>query len=493
MCKIWHYGGMEKSSSRMAIVGGGPSGLLSAYYALQQGQPAADITVYEASARTGGHAGGKGAENLGPEFIDSRHKNLIAIAKKLNVELEPSAEQQRLSFQRPNGKRITQEEFFTAYKPMADLIREDKQRAAFDPDFARTMDGKPMDTYLKELATRAEAARVSKRTYMGFASETLMPWTRPRALDPDISTIVSQAYASEAGRPPARVSSLQFLREMSAERDKDGLPCSLMDSDCAYRVKGGMEVLYARMREDMEEKGVKFETGKKLKSIARKNGRTQLDFGDDAVEAERVVLAVPAHALGNLEGMESLGFSAEQAEQLSQLQYTQNAKFTVRMKEGVQLEEENFYASSGYQMWPRPDGTATFLMGGDMMQGKKGKDLVMATLQDYAKARGQRVEDVFDVAEGNVTFNAPGANNPCYPSPMVGQVLVLDRLKEVAARLTTQGIALVGNYMPTGEGIGFMENAAESARLAQQSLLAQASGGVAIPSQQRSTQRGASV
>lgn len=477
----------KSDTSRMAVVGGGPSGLLSAYYAVRAGQPPSSITVYEARERTGGHAGSQEAANHGPEFIDSRHRHLIALAKELKVELEPSTDQQAVSYQRPNGKPMSAEAFNKAYQPLQALIREDKERAATDAQFARELDAMSLEQYLHSLADRAEKERVSKRTYAGYFNE-MMPWSARKSLDPDITQIVAQAYASEVGQAPASANALQFMREASVDCDEQGLPIALLQSDCAYRVKGGMEELYARLRERLEKEGVEFRTGTMVRGISKDKDGIVLDTSEGNQRAARVVMAVPAHVLPRLKGLGALGMEEAQLEQAAQLQYTQNAKFTVRLKEGVQLPEEALYSALGYQSWMRPgEGTVTFLVGSGMMEGRSGKALVAKALEDFAKAHGKRVDQLFDTAEGSVVFNQPGAQNACYPSPAPGQLLALDALKASNARLATQGVVLVGNYLPQSEGIGFMENAAESAQAAQQMLRGRSGGRQAsVPAMRRS-------
>lgn len=483
---------VQEQNNRMAIIGGGPSGLLVAYYALQQGQPPETITVYEASGRTGGHAGSRDKHNFGPEFIDSSHKRLLAVAQELGVELQPSTDQKHISFQRPNGRRMSEEEFFAAYKPLADLIREDKERLRADPEFARTMDGKSLQQYLGELATRAEEKRVSQRSYAGYFSE-MMPWSPRKGLDPDIVAMVGQAYSSEVGRTPPEISSMQFLREISSECDGNGMPVAFMDSDCAWRVKGGMENLYTRLRDELKDKGVNFETGAQLRSVARNEGGLALQFeGDRTEQAERMVLAVPAYALGDIQGLESLGMPAESLRDTANLQYTRGAKITVKIKEGVQLPDENYYSNSGFQAWQRPgEGELTFLVGGDMMGGKNGPALQAAVLREYAASLGKDVNELFDTSEAGIVMNAPSQSGPCYASPGVGQGTALQALRMANARMSTQGAVLAGSYIPNGDGgIGFMENGAESAYAAQQMLLGQSGERNVARSQQRNTQRG---
>ena len=53
-----------------------------------------------------------------------------------------------------------------------------------------------------------------------------------------------------------------------------------------------------------------------------------------AVEADKVVMALPAYALGKVEGLESLGMSAKVKDFISDTQYTKGFKFTIKLKPG---------------------------------------------------------------------------------------------------------------------------------------------------------------
>lgn len=77
---------------RVAIIGGGMAGLHCAYRLMEAG---VDVTIYEASERTGGRmytARGMFADDqvaeLGGEFIDSGHLTLIDLADELGIELD---------------------------------------------------------------------------------------------------------------------------------------------------------------------------------------------------------------------------------------------------------------------------------------------------------------------------------------------------------------------------------------------------------------------
>lgn len=358
---------MTKEAPNLAVIGGGPTGLLSAYYALKQGQPASSITVYEASGRTGGHAGGQGAAHLGPEFIDSDDTRMIALAKELGVPLQRSTDQQTLRFQTPSGQLMSEEEFLPRYAPLAEQIREDKARAAKDPAFAKELDGKNLETYLAELAARAQAKADKQKTYFQTVSDYVMPWSYKRVAPPEVVKTVQQAYASEVGQPASRINALQFAQEMSAKCDASGNPATFMDSDCAFRVKGGPEELFAKLRQKLELQGVNFETGAQLSSVSRAEDGLTLGFGEKQVKADKLVMAVPAHALSGIEGLEALGMDSSARQTAENLQYTHNAKFTIKLREGVQLPEETSYFNAGFQTWMRPgEGSVTFLVGGDM-------------------------------------------------------------------------------------------------------------------------------
>jgi monoamine oxidase len=82
---------ISKKDIKIAIIGGGISGLTAAHYLNKSGfKP----TIYEAAKRTGGRmmsVTGLLAENitteLGGEFIDSSHKDMLDLCKEFNLGL----------------------------------------------------------------------------------------------------------------------------------------------------------------------------------------------------------------------------------------------------------------------------------------------------------------------------------------------------------------------------------------------------------------------
>lgn len=114
----------------IAIIGGGISGLNAAYQLKKNG---IDAIVYEASSRTGGRVltvpDGviEGAHiDLGAEFVDSIHDDIISLSKELNVELLDM----RLDKLVPkvyyfDGKLMLEKDIVEALQPFAERLMQD--------------------------------------------------------------------------------------------------------------------------------------------------------------------------------------------------------------------------------------------------------------------------------------------------------------------------------------------------------------------------------
>ncbi|MFM7839008.1 MAG: FAD-dependent oxidoreductase, partial [Chitinophagaceae bacterium] len=121
-------------TARIAIIGGGIAGLQASTVLQSKG---VSSTIYEASTRIGGriitgrNILGQGSyTEMGGEFIDSTHKDLLSLAKRLNLELLDTrpAQKDPLQYQAYyfNGMHYTEAQVINAFLPYARLIKSDQ-------------------------------------------------------------------------------------------------------------------------------------------------------------------------------------------------------------------------------------------------------------------------------------------------------------------------------------------------------------------------------
>lgn len=425
----------------MAIIGGGVSGLTQALAAVEAGY---NVTVFEETGRFGGKISSSALDgkiiNMGAEFVDSDQKGLIDLAKKLGVNLIESKDQQNEAFLTASGQKWSSDEFHEKYKPLAELIIQDKENLKQDGDFAKYISGKSLPDYLHELAEI-------------YKKDT------GKEIDPDVIKTVAGAYASEAGRDPHKTSALQFINESSSELG------GFLDSDCAFRIEGGTAALLEKLKDHLAAKGVKFETGKKLEEL-RKDSDGKFDLGFTEEKFDKVGLALPAHAMGAIKGLEELGMYPEERALLQNMQYTHSSKVFLKVKDGVEVENTAMFTGNNWQSWVHDKGIVTFLVGGEELNNKGKDEVVKILTEQYAKAYGKNPEDIFEKDEHGqfkMVFGAPDTKRPCYAAPAPGQLMEMERLKATMNRMAENGVAIAGTFIPMEGSVGFMECGVQSA------------------------------
>ncbi len=441
------------NGQNLAVVGGGITGLISAYESDKLGFK---VTVFEETDQYGGKIKNGALDgkpiNLGAEFIDAKNTRLIALCKELGVELIPATDQATEQFHLPDGRLISGEAFHKDYKPIAEQIIADKQCLIVDGKYTQLalhLNDISLTDYLQELAAKAQPP-----------------------VDPQIIETVARVYGSEGGRNPEKINALQFVNEASDELG------SFLSSDCGYRVAGGTHQLIDALRLYLQGRGVEFQAGAKVTKLGKEDGKFQLGFEvtpEKGVEKfDKVTLALPAYALGKIEGLEALGMKPEERELLNNTQYCHSSKFFVKLKDGVEVDNACFFSNDGFQAWISEKGMMTFLAGGENINKHKGIELINHCLGEYAKAHGKRVDELFEVAPDKMVLGAPDLKRPCYASPAMGQATKLGDLFGAMERMAQNGIAIAGTFLPLREGqcssVGFMECGAASAQRAAQML-----------------------
>lgn len=457
-------------SAQLAIAGGGISGLSTAIYALKHGVPAEHIHIFETTERTGGkikteYLQGKPV-NRGAEFIDTDQEKILAMAKELNVPLVEATDQDTDYFHLPNGKTMKGEDFRAAYKPIAEQVIAAKEEITRNPNgpLATRLNSISLDQYMNELAASTPA-----NAHRGFFKTLFDTMTfHKNRVDPQIVAMIKGTSISEEGNLPRDINALQFVSEHSATTD------DIFDSDCAYRVEGGTENLIKAMHKKLADAGVQFHMNAPVEAVKKMpDGKLHLAIGGEHPQqfvTDKFVAALPTYALGKIAGLEELGLSADAHKLINSTQYTNSIKFTVALKPGVTADKSNFFDNKGYQCWSPDPQQMTFLANADdITSGKINvKTYMQNCMNDYAKAMGKSPDSLFlPLSAETVNLTNPGKAQNCYCSPHQGQMLELEKLGSSLDALSSNGVGVVGTFIPhrgpDGLGVGFMECGLNSA------------------------------
>lgn len=274
-------GGANNPSSapRIAIIGGGIAGLHAAYILKNAGISA---TIYEAANRIGGRMFtgrnllGQGLyTELGGEFIDSIHTDMLTLAKTFGLELldtklpNTSALKSQAYFF--NGRHYSEQEVVDAFMPFVPRIKADQQgmsaliTADSHSEHDKMLDNMSIAQYFDRIG--------------------LNGWLRD---------LLDVAYVTEYGQPIEMQTALNFLW-MISPKVTDGSFEVFGYSDERYKIKGGNDQIITKLAAEL--KG-QVQTSHELTSINQnKDGSQTLNFklssGSKVITADFVLLTIP--------------------------------------------------------------------------------------------------------------------------------------------------------------------------------------------------------
>lgn len=296
--------------ARIAIVGAGIAGLHCAWTLQQHGMRA---DVYEASTRTGGRIltgrdiiGPGSVTELGGEFIDSSHKDMLTLAQTFGLELidlrDASTSQYHDAFFF-DGRLYTERDITAAIKP-------------FIPRFAADIAVLPR-SFMNLAGTKGEA----------LDAMSLDAYFHACGIDGWVRSFLETAFVTENGLDLEEQSALNFLSVIAY--DIQGNPFRWFgDSDERYRVKNGNEQIVGHLAAAVH---ASMHTGHVLESVRKRGSSFTLSFRADAtskeVTADHVVFALPFSMLRNVELDVDLPAVKRQA--IQEARYSSNAKIVV--------------------------------------------------------------------------------------------------------------------------------------------------------------------
>jgi monoamine oxidase len=241
-------------------------------------------TVYEAKPRVGGRihsvTGPVGAGltvELGAEFINTDHEDVLALTDEFGIALYSRADEaERSPYPTTafiyNGERLTIEAMVEAFTPIATQILDDLDRLDEDWDFYAPL----LD-------------RLSVRDYLDLHGD--------RLIEPYVRYFLESGIRSEYGVEPEYSSALQLLYNLPTPTD-DGLN-PMGNSDEAYTVEGGTERIIVTLRDRLADQ---IQLNKRLVQLRAIGEEFRLTFADaSAVVADIVIVALPFTALRDVQ------------------------------------------------------------------------------------------------------------------------------------------------------------------------------------------------
>lgn len=268
-------------SAKVVIVGGGISGLSLAYFLLKK-NPQLDIKIVEAEKRAGGKIITENISGFlyegGVNGFLSNKPSTIALAKELNIEPIKGSESSKIRYILINGK-------------------------------LKKVPDNPVKFFLSPLLSFSGKIRMLKEYFIPPLKENI---------DETVESFVSRRVGKEfyeklidamstgiyAGDPSKMSMKSCFPKVYFLEKKYGGLLKGLIalkkerkdaktqPSGVLMSFKGGMAELIQSLESNLLSKILK---GKKVLSIDRKNNYYSVHLDDGLIEAEKVILACPAH------------------------------------------------------------------------------------------------------------------------------------------------------------------------------------------------------
>ncbi|MEQ1931011.1 MAG: NAD(P)/FAD-dependent oxidoreductase [Parvularculaceae bacterium] len=459
------------SAGPVVIIGGGTAGLTVAYRLAAAGRKA---VVYEAQPRFGGRmltkrnftSEGMFCE-LGGELVDTGHEALIGLANELGVGVQrivaenaPSADVYDIAGEVRHGREMIDPATGEgAFVKIAAVIARD-QDVLLDGDEwtarARDLDNTSLKDYL----------------------ESLRPLTTDWAI-----MALDLAYLGEYGLPTSEQSALNLIDIIGVDTAKEFSVYG--DSDEAFRIRGGSSSLPDALVAAIGSRA-ELKSRHELKAIARDGSGVRLTMegpdGVSEISAERLVLTLPFTKLRQVEGIDTMGLSAEKLAAVKMLGYGVNSKLMVATKsrpwqaaaQSARLFDGVLYSDRGMQcMWETSRGQAgaggvltNFLSSDAALADEAGAYATLeCALQELAPEIGESLDPK---TRASMFWPRHPFALGSYSTPRVGQYTTL--LDAVATPELGGRVHFAGEHT-SAEFLGFMNGAVDSGERVAREIL----------------------
>lgn len=451
--------GLKKENPRISIIGAGIAGLNAAYVLRQYGYHA---TVYEASQRTGGRirtsygeiASGLATE-LGGEFIDSTHTDMLALARTLNLPLldtQTESENKLRTTYFFHNRHYTEEQVIEEFRPIASKIASDAGRLSLNI------------TAKNHSKTDVELDRLSITEYLERIDAS--GWVRD---------LIVTAYIAEYGLDADELSCINLLSMINANLESRFHIFG--DSDERFKIQGGNQKITDELTKCI---GSNIKLEHRLVAMQKNGSGFQLTFLTPgktlSINTDWLILAIPYTLLRTINTGDVLPPS--QLNIVHNLGYGSGSKLISGVNKRIWREQGysgECYTSEAFQtgwdssrMQDGSLGSYTYFLG-----GKAGVNIGNGKIDEYARefsAAINRVYHGFDMHLTNKNLRIHWSSEPfslgsysCFRS---GQWTQFNG--EVGRQ--SGNLLFAGEHCST-KFQGFMNGAAETGRLAAQKII----------------------
>jgi monoamine oxidase len=448
----------------IAIVGAGVAGLTAAYRLSQKGRP---VHVFEASQRCGGRIFTRKNFNadsqfveLGAELVDTGHKDLIRLAKELDLPL------QNLLKNDPghdtywfDGKPRTEEDMCVAFKPLGNRIAADAE-GLYDAEGNFTPKARRLD-------------QISLAAYLAQNAEGVEPWA--------IRLLIA-AYEPELGVEAGRQSCLNLVDFINPDTSKGFQVFG--DSDEAYRMKGGNSSLTDALHAALINKA-DLRLGQRLRSIQDIDGKLRLEFltekGPAAYSYDRVILAIPFTILRHVDGIDTLQLSDLKKRCIREMGYGNNVKTFCSFTRRVWRDQTAPHPANGSVF----SDVATFQNVWETSRGQNGTRGIITNLLGGTRATSHQTsftpaylkeldavfpgtQAAYDGKSGSMNWPKVPTALASYSAPLVGQYTWI---YSVSPESELDGRLLFAGEHTSSVSPGYMNGGVESGNRAAREIL----------------------
>ncbi|NEQ50142.1 MAG: NAD(P)-binding protein [Leptolyngbya sp. SIO3F4] len=448
------------TAPKIVIVGAGLAGLTAAHHLKKAGYHA---TLYEASNRIGGRmftvkdAVGKDTwVNLGAEYINSDHEDMLALAEEFEIPLLDrfTSEEMALSdLYYFDGRTISEAELAEALLPVAERIVVDADRLDESWD-----------------AVSVELDALSIADYCDRIG--LSGWVRK---------FIEIVMVTEMGLEPDEITALNLIW-MIPSVDEDGTIKPTGDSDERYLVQNGTQAITDAISREVQDQ---IETGMRLESIRRSNDRFTLTFNYRDVDADIVILAIPFSVLRQVRMDLELPGSLRQF--INQVGYANNVKVAVGFDKQLWREQglsglgysdmpfQTFYETT--QLQSTEMGSLTFYLGGDIGLASR-RYSVRDNARLYTRMLDRLIPNLSETHNGKATrlhwpsYNYALGSYACWkPRQYTEFIQDYVYLEGEDEQMFQSGRLVFAGEHTSDAYQGYMNGAAQSGRLAAKAVL----------------------